>query len=141
MLNSTGLDDVLVEPQHDSTTTKLVELTSTRQECEEKCFAFTPQLYIQRYQYVSSLIEKYDCKTFMDIGCAECKLLRHVRLFNTNVNIIIGIDIDQNLLASSRFLVQPFSLEYIRKRAKPLEIYLIKGKASFPVNQMRFRFF
>jgi hypothetical protein len=128
MDNSVRLTHILNDLPHDTTiNTKLVEVTNTRQECEEKCFVFTPQLYVQRYQYVSKLLEKYDCKSFMDIGCAECKLLRHVRLFNTHVNLILGVDIDENLLLSSRFLVQPFNLEYIRKREKPLEIYLIKG--------------
>ena len=35
---------------------------------EDKIFKFDPPLYIQRYRYISKLIEDFNSKTYLDIG-------------------------------------------------------------------------
>lgn len=102
---------------------------------EDKFFKFNPPLYIQRYDYVSDLLKKYKCETYMDIGCAECKLLRHVKNFNPEVKFIVGIDFDNYVLDNAKEFLQPFSVEFVRKRENPLELHLFKGDISiFPQN-------
>ena len=38
-----------------------------------KKVTFEPPLYIQRYDFVADLLNKYECKTYMDIGCADSR--------------------------------------------------------------------
>ena len=108
----------------------------SQQETEDNLFKFDPPLYTQRYQYISKLLKKYKSKTYLDIGCAECNLIRHVKGFNNEVNLLIGIDLDEDLLEYSKFVLQPLSLAYIKKRDSPLELYLISGDISCPPDSL-----
>ena len=95
-------------------------------------FKFDPPLYLQRYFYVMNLLKEYNCTTYMDIGCAECNLLRYVKnSTDLNINLIIGVDLDEYLLKSSE---EKFLLLYdlVQQRARPLDIYLIKGDIAHP---------
>lgn len=98
----------------------------------ENRFCFRPPLYIQRYDYVCGILEKYNCKTYVDIGCAECKLLRYLKNTNTELNLMIGIDIDQEVLSNGKEILSNSWFDYIQPRENPLEIHLIKGDISLP---------
>ena len=39
-----------------------------KQENEDHMFRFDPPLYIQRYHYISKLINEFNPKTYLDIG-------------------------------------------------------------------------
>ncbi len=90
----------------------------------DKHFKFEPALYIQRYDYLSDILVKYDCLTYLDIGCSECRLLGFLKNTNTRLNLIVGIDTDQELLQTAH---EKLWTDYVCKRNHPLEVYLIKG--------------
>jgi hypothetical protein len=95
-------------------------------------FKFNPPLYIQRYDYVSDLLKTYKCKTFLDIGAAECKMLRYLKNTSSDLNMIIGLDVDESVLfnAKEKFAVSWF--DYIQPKDQPIEVYLIRGDISQP---------
>jgi small RNA 2'-O-methyltransferase len=101
------------------------------EEDNEKQFKFNPPLYIQRYFYVSQLVDQFNIKTLLDIGCAECKLI-HLLKNNKNLNLIFGLDIDEQLLRNSKNILEPNSVEYVDKREQPLELSLLSGDISRP---------
>lgn len=108
----------------------VLKATMTHQvEHGEKHFIFNPPLYIQRYLYVSQLVDQFNIKTLLDIGCAECKLI-HLLKNNKNLNLIIGLDIDEQLLRNSKFILEPNNVEYVDKREQPLELNLLSGDIS-----------
>ena len=97
-----------------------------------KEFKFEPPLYLQRYHYVINLLKEYKCATYMDVGCAECNLLRYAKNSNElNLNLIIGVDLDTDLLKESK---EKFVLLYdlVHAREHPLDLYLINGDISRP---------
>lgn len=94
-----------------------------------KHFKFEPALYVQRYDYLSHILKEYACLTYLDIGCSECRLLGFLKNTNSHLNLIIGIDIDQELLQTAH---EKLWADYIRQRDHPLEVYLIKGDISNP---------
>jgi hypothetical protein len=53
-------------------------------------------------------------------------------MFNKNVNLLIGIDLDENILKNSKGSLQPLSLEYILKPESPCELFLVNGDISSP---------
>ena len=98
---------------------------------QNKILKFNPPLYLQRYDYVCDLLKQYQCRSFMDIGAAECKMLRYLKN-SSELNIIIGLDIDESILYSSK---EKFSIgwfDYIQSKEQPMEVYLIRGDISEP---------
>ena len=89
---------------------------------ENNKFKFEPPLFIQRYDYVADLLKKYNCKTYMDIGCAECKLLRYLKNTNQDLNLIIGVDIDKEVLRQGDDILTSQWFDYIQTRERPLEV-------------------
>ena len=97
-----------------------------------KKFKFEPPLYLQRYNYVLNLLKDYNCKTYMDVGCAECNLLRYAKnSTDLKLNLIIGVDVDDEVLINSE---EKFTLlfDLVQQRDCPLDIYLINGDISVP---------
>ena len=97
-----------------------------------KKFKFDPPLYLQRYHYVLNLLKENKCKTYMDVGCAECNLLRHAKnSSDLNLNLIIGVDVDEEVLTNAD---EKFTLLYdlVQQRESPLDLYLINGDISVP---------
>ena len=76
-----GEEKQVSEPVKSSTITLLYnEYEHNIVQETSKKVKFEPLLYLQRYDYVKNILIKYDCKTYMDIGCAECKLLRYIKV-------------------------------------------------------------
>ena len=63
----------------------------------------------------------------LDIGCSEGKLLTNIRIHCSKVEIIIGIDIDKEVLQENRFRTKPLMAEYLKKRDIPLKMALFQG--------------
>jgi small RNA 2'-O-methyltransferase len=95
-------------------------------------FRFVPPLYYQRYEFVSQLLLKNNCKTYLDIGCAECKLLKYLKSSNKQLNLIVGLDIDENLMIQSSERMRDAFFDFIFAREEPLDIYLFKGDIAKP---------
>lgn len=106
-----------------------------------KKLKFEPPLYMQRYDHVCNLLNKFKCKTYLDIGCAECKLIRFIKNSNHDLNLIVGLDIDQQLLDNSKEKFTRILFDFVQPRKQPLDLYLISGDStnmdSYFVNQMK----
>lgn len=113
-----------------TTTTSVVDLSEYKIEETNKKFKFDPPLYLQRYDHLCDLLERLSCNSWMDIGCSDCRLVGRVKNFNQNLNLIVGLDIDQALLEFSkeRFTQQWF--DFFQARQKPLDLYIVAGDVA-----------
>jgi hypothetical protein len=109
---------------------------------KEHLVRFDPPLYIQRYDYVINLLKNLKCATYLDIGCSECKLLCLIKNSNTNLNLIVGVDIDHIVLHEATHKFDCIMYDMIYPRDHPLDIYLIKGDLANPspyfIDQMKY---
>ncbi|XP_019851003.1 PREDICTED: small RNA 2'-O-methyltransferase-like [Amphimedon queenslandica] len=87
---------------------------------------FRPPVYQQRYGAVLELSRKIEPKKVIDMGCAECKLLKSLK-FHKHIESLIGIDINESLLQSNQNSLQPLITDYLHRRSRPLNIQLFKG--------------
>lgn len=62
----------------------------------------------------------------MDIGCAECKLLRLLSR-EDYVCELVGVDIQASILEAQYNRLQPLITDYVLPRDKPLTIHLMQG--------------
>lgn len=62
----------------------------------------------------------------VDIGCAECKLLRLLKS-EGYIEQLYGVDIDQSVLEGSQYCIEPLTTDFIHRRAQPLHVCLLKG--------------
>lgn len=97
---------------------------------QSKKFKFEPPLYLQRYDYLCDLLKRLECRTWLDVGCSDCRLIMRVKNFDQNLNLIVGLDIDEELLESSkeRFANQLF--DFLQPRERPLDLYLMSGDVA-----------
>jgi len=65
----------------------------------------------------------------LDFGCAEAKLVKV--LINqeslTQLEEVVGVDIDRELLESNKFRIRPLTSDYLRPRNHPLKVSLYQG--------------
>lgn len=62
----------------------------------------------------------------MDMGCAECKLLRLLRR-EDYIEELVGVDINSALLRLNENIVQPLTTDFLHPRPKPFVIRLMQG--------------
>ena len=67
----------------------------------------------------------------MDIGCSEGKLLSTIKIHCSNVEVIVGVDIDGDILQENRFRTKPLMTEYLNKREIPLKMALYQGRSTY----------
>ncbi|CAF0808296.1 unnamed protein product, partial [Brachionus calyciflorus] len=94
--------------------------------------SFDPPLYIQRYDYVLNYLNKFKCKTIMDIGCAECKFIHFLKQMNDDLNLIVGVDMDDEVLEKGKNKFTDNLVDIIHPRKNPLDVFIIKGDISQP---------
>jgi hypothetical protein len=97
-----------------------------------KKISFEPPLYIQRYDLVSDLLIKYECKTYMDIGCADSKLIRYIKNTNEMLNLIVGLDLDSEVLEGAKEKITGVLFDFIHPRQQPLDLCLLQGDIAQP---------
>lgn len=106
-----------------------------------KKLRFDPPLYLQRYDYLCELLNKLACRSWLDIGCSDCRLMNRVKNFNKDVNLIVGLDVDQTLLEFSKERFSQHWFDFLQSRENPLDLYIISGDASrldpYFLNQVR----
>lgn len=135
-----------MRPEHKMATAEtrreqLESIHSLGIEVEKPPLKFDPPLYLQRYDHLCSLLERLECRSWMDIGCSDCRLITRVKNFNQQLNLIVGLDIDESLLEFSkeRFTQQWF--DFFQARQTPLDLFLIAGDVSqldvYFLNQVR----
>lgn len=130
------------ENEENSKTSQIV-LQANDHDCETNHFRFEPPLYIQRYDYVAAILKKYECSTYIDIGCSNCKLLQYLKNSSDSLNLMVGLDVDDDVLKRGKEYLAASWFDYIKPRANSLEIYLIKGDISEPsdylINQIGYQ--
>uniref|UniRef100_A0A914W8D4 Small RNA 2'-O-methyltransferase n=1 Tax=Plectus sambesii TaxID=2011161 RepID=A0A914W8D4_9BILA len=103
---------------------------------EESGIRFRPPLYRQRYDRCIEIIAKHknDIKTVVDFGCAECQWMKKARFVLTKARMLIGVDLDEQLL--NDYGVETLSVEhlttgaeafFIGKRPAALTVQLFAG--------------
>lgn len=95
-----------------------------------KRFKFDPPLYMQRYDHLCGLLDRLACRSWMDIGCSDCRLIGRVKNFNRHLNLIVGLDVDEALLDSSRLKFTQHWFDFFQARQQPLDLYLVSGDVS-----------
>lgn len=95
---------------------------------------FYPPVYRRRYAAVCELAKKHHSKKVLDFGCAEAKLVKV--LINqeslTQLEEVVGVDIDRELLESNKFRIRPLTSDYLRPRNHPLKVSLYQGSVAEP---------
>ncbi|XP_066533410.1 small RNA 2'-O-methyltransferase isoform X2 [Hoplias malabaricus] len=59
---------------------------------------FSPPLYMQRYQFVTEFVKRHTPRKVMDLGCANCSLLRKLKFHRHSVEVLVGVDLDSAAL-------------------------------------------
>ena len=132
----------------------ILPYTTIKRTCPDKCLIWRSHLLLlySDHLYTSNVMGPYwnyqkNCsqrkwalnrllalcwiKTFfplqvVDMGCAECKLLKSLK-FHRHIESLIGVDIDSSLLESHHHSLQPLVTDYLQRRPRPLKIQLFKG--------------
>ncbi|KAI1891491.1 hypothetical protein AGOR_G00144360 [Albula goreensis] len=90
---------------------------------------FCPPLYKQRHQFVVDFVKKYKPKKVVDLGCADCSLLRKLK-FHRDIELLVGVDINSNVVRRKMYTLAPFSSEYLNPANQPLTVELYEGSAT-----------
>ncbi|XP_070532725.1 small RNA 2'-O-methyltransferase-like isoform X2 [Ptychodera flava] len=116
-----------------NTSERTVETTSERIQLEnEGVFGgpkFNPPLYRQRYEAVINIARKYQTKKVLDMGCSECKLLRHLKN-ESYIEELCGVDIDESILLANQHAVKPLISDYLHPRDNPLVMRILQGSVT-----------
>ena len=121
--------DLLKEESRRQPEEQLVQANEFESEGEA---LFDPPLYKQRYMAATEIINKYQAKSVLDIGCAEGQILNFIKNFCPFVENIHGVDIDKGLLERNKIRIAPSTIEYLLKRQRPLRICLYHGSIVEP---------
>ena len=62
----------------------------------------------------------------VDVGCAECRLLRLLRR-EGSVRELVGVDVQARLLEAQRASLQPLTSDFVQPRPHPLTVRLMQG--------------
>lgn len=63
------------------------------------------------------------------MGCAECKLLRLLKVEHC-IEELIGVDIDRDILERRKRLIEPLTTDFLFKRPRPLHVALFNGMSN-----------
>ena len=77
-------------------------------------FLFKIKIYLPTYYKV------------VDMGCAECKLVRQLRR-KQFIEELVGVDVDAILLQLCENIVQPLITDFLVPRPNPLVMRLMQG--------------
>ena len=80
-------------------------------------------VYRQRYNAVISLVRRVQPKKVVDMGCGGCKLLQLIKAERC-VRMLIGVDVNRDVLEQNKHLVEPDLSDYFVRRPQPLRVAL-----------------
>ncbi|KAM4722868.1 small RNA 2'-O-methyltransferase [Rhinophrynus dorsalis] len=90
---------------------------------------FRPPLYQQRYQFVKSCVDTHKPKKVADLGCSECSLLHTLRFWEC-IELLVGLDIDEEVLKRRMHTLTPLPTHYLEPRKSPLTVILYHGSVT-----------
>ncbi|XP_067273791.1 small RNA 2'-O-methyltransferase [Pseudorasbora parva] len=88
---------------------------------------FSPPLYIQRYQFVVDYVQTYRPRKVIDLGCAECRLLKKLKFHRNGIQLLVGVDISRAVLMKRMHTLAPLVSDYLQPSDGPLTIELYQG--------------
>ncbi|XP_076976170.1 small RNA 2'-O-methyltransferase isoform X2 [Tamandua tetradactyla] len=89
---------------------------------------FNPPLYRQRYQYIKDLVELHKPKKVADLGCGDTSLLWILK-FHKCIELLVGVDTDEDKLRWKEYKLSPVSGDYIKPRELTMTVTLYHGSA------------
>ncbi|KAM4738898.1 small RNA 2'-O-methyltransferase [Anableps anableps] len=90
---------------------------------------FTPSLHKQRHQFVVDFVRKNNPRKVADLGCGECKLLKHLK-FQRNIELLVGVDINIANLKKKKHGLDPLSTDYLQPTYDQLHVELYQGSVT-----------
>ncbi|XP_024425742.1 small RNA 2'-O-methyltransferase isoform X1 [Desmodus rotundus] len=94
----------------------------------KKTINFFPPLYRQRYSFVNDLVNRHKPKKVADLGCGNALLIQMIKSHSC-LELIVGVDINEDKIGSQRCKLSPFSGDYLSPRDLNLSIILYHGSA------------
>ncbi|KAL6486002.1 hypothetical protein MHYP_G00053940 [Metynnis hypsauchen] len=91
---------------------------------------FSPPLYMQRHQFVVEFVKSCDPRKVMDLGCADCGLLRKLKFHRHGIEVLVGVDIDCAAIRQRAHALAPLSSDYLQPSPRPLTIELYQGSVT-----------
>ena len=76
---------------------------------------FSPSLSSQRHRKVLEILEAEQVSSLLDTGCNNCRFLQQVRQL-PSLTYLAGVDIDREVLESSKQRVSPLAADYLACR-------------------------
>ncbi|KAM8780572.1 small RNA 2'-O-methyltransferase [Rhynchonycteris naso] len=92
----------------------------------KKAINFYPPLYRQRYNFVKDLVNKHKPKKVADLGCGSASLIQTIKSHSC-LELIVGVDINEDKIGSKRCNLSPVSGDYLSPRDLNLSIILYHG--------------
>ena len=87
---------------------------------------FSPSLNTQRHQMVLEILSRELVKSVLDTGCNSLKFVSLVKNM-TGVNLVIGVDIDKDILEEHKFLATPTASRWLDERPEDFVLEIWHG--------------
>ncbi|KAK3093573.1 hypothetical protein FSP39_017580 [Pinctada imbricata] len=97
---------------------------------------FFPPLYQQRYCFIQQTLKEKKCKHVVDLGSAECTIIRWM-VDVPSLEKIQLVDLDRQTLEANKWRIKPWTFDYLQKRERPLEVEILYGSATRPDSRLR----
>ena len=91
---------------------------------------FTPALSQQRYTLVVEELAKRAVTRVADLGCSSCRLLAHLRGLLPSASLLVGVDIDREVLEEEGRRLRPLPGDWLNRREEPLAVELYRGSCG-----------
>ena len=99
-----------------------------------RIFSAPEPVYILRYNAVVGYVNSTEAKRVLDIGCAECSLLRALT-HCPSVEELCGVDLDGPLVLRSQRAVEPLPFQHLHRRFSPLTVRGLCGSIAEPCRE------
>ena len=90
---------------------------------------FSPSLNTQRHQMVLEILSRELVKSVLDTGCNSLKFVSLVKNM-TGVNLVIGVDLDKDILEEYKFLATPTASRWLDERPEDFVLEIWHGDVT-----------
>ncbi|XP_068599551.1 small RNA 2'-O-methyltransferase [Brachionichthys hirsutus] len=90
---------------------------------------FRPSLHSQRHQFVIDFVKSNKPQKVVDLGCAECTLLKKLR-FHREMELLVGVDVNGAKVRRKMNGLAPLAADYLRPGSDPLRVELYQGSVT-----------
>ena len=90
---------------------------------------FSPSLNTQRHQMVLEILSRELVKSILDTGCNSLKFVSLVKNM-AGVNLVIGVDLDKEILEEHKFLATPTASRWLDERPEDFVLEIWHGDVT-----------